>query len=100
MNDLKRFSLRSVSDFLSEQEMKSVTGGYDPGYGGGYSGFGGYEECCFCSYVITWTGGSHSGSGGFCGHWGDPDCWRGLDEWRKNMFNLYGEDIDIDLNCG
>ena len=40
MKYLKRFSLRSVSDFLSEQEMKSVTGGYDPDPGGGYGGFG------------------------------------------------------------
>ena len=50
MKYLKRFSLRSVSDFLSEQEMKRVTGGYDPDPGGGYEGSeGSHSLKCFNS---------------------------------------------------
>ena len=31
MGQLKKFSLRRVSEFLTEPEMKRVTGGYDTG---------------------------------------------------------------------
>jgi len=36
MKVLKRISLKNVSEYLSNREMKNVVGGYDDGYDGSY----------------------------------------------------------------
>jgi len=36
MKVLKRITLKSVSEYLSDKEMKNVVGGYDDSYGSSY----------------------------------------------------------------
>ena len=58
---MNKISLRTVSEFLSEGQMKKVVGGYDVGSGSG-------------------SGGSQTGSGSIVGcNWSPNECWCTVD---------------------
>jgi len=57
MKVLKRISLKNVSEYLSDKEMRNVVGGYDEGYAEGYNqGTCGVNITCGSTRIKTIRG--------------------------------------------
>ena len=66
----KPFGYGSSSETLTEMMLKAVIAGY-----------GGYSECCYCTYTIEYLdegGGSSTDEGLVCGNFGDNGCYNGI----------------------
>jgi len=83
MKTLKKIHLRSVTESLSDQEMRYVVGGY-----------AGYSECGHCYYNVTFSDGTTlNGDGVFCGSSGCQgyDCyWSAAEAWMVDQVNAFG----------
>jgi len=69
MKVLKRLSLKNVSEYLSDKEMRNVVGGYDDGYGGSYDGDASHSMKCFNDTTSCWVSscpGSRSDAEALC----------------------------------
>ena len=85
----KAFVLSKLSERMPDNQMKAVLGGY-----------GGYDECCWCSWIVIWLGGSHAGSGTVCGNYGAGNCDSGEEKLRERLIDmLNGEDGSIFIVC-
>ena len=81
---MKKINVRSVSDILSDKQLKKVFGGYG-------NGPGGWSECCQVAYTYYWSDGAAPGGGvdWFCGSAGVSDCGHAVLQWSLNQCNMF-----------
>ena len=85
--NVKRFSLGNVSETLPDSKLKAILGGY-----------GGYAECCSCTWDLWCEGNLSSKKGTICGNEGDINCNNGMTKLHEQMWE--GGCHVESLNCG
>ena len=84
-------------EILENSELRNVVGGYDDPYG--------REECCLCSVTRRFHGTPEPrpwvSIGIICSSYGEPNCESGKDILRKEMEELFGNELNmVDIFCG
>ena len=90
-----RFTWRTVSDVLSDKELKSTLGGYGNGYNPAD-----FPECCYCRFLFIFEDGStYENEGWFCGNEGEPNCVAAVNRWCESQGGNFDDIVECRTAC-